>query len=83
MSPAATRVTADGCTPVWFRMLSMESKLNRRTKRAALRATQAWSPAERLEAFLTHCRLMADLHNAGQANRLEQGGRGLPSHVTA
>jgi hypothetical protein len=48
----------------------MESKLAEEAERALIDATQRLSPEERLNAFLVHCRLMMELHEAGQRARL-------------
>jgi hypothetical protein len=44
----------------------MESKLANDAERALIEATQKLSPEERLNAFLTHCRLVMELHEASQ-----------------
>ena len=44
----------------------MESKLANEAERALIEATQRLSPEERLNSFLTHCRLIMELHEAGQ-----------------
>ena len=44
----------------------MESKLARELDRALVEATQRLTPEERLNAFLTHCELMIELHRAGE-----------------
>ena len=49
----------------------MESKLAKDAERALIEATQRLSPEERLNAFLAHCRLMAELYEAGQAARAD------------
>ena len=54
-------------------MNSMESKLAREAKLAAIAATQRLTPEERLNAFLQHCQLMVALYRAGQVSRSEAG----------
>jgi len=44
----------------------MESKVAKQAERALVEATQRLSPEERLNAFLAHCRLVIELHEAGQ-----------------
>jgi hypothetical protein len=44
----------------------MESKVAKEAERALIEATQRLSPEERLNAFLAHCRLVMELHEAGQ-----------------
>lgn len=48
------------------RLTSMESKLANEAERALIEATQRLSPEERLNSFLAHCRLIMELHEAGQ-----------------
>ncbi len=59
------------------RLGSMESKLAQAAERALVEATQKLSPEERLNAFLTHCRLVTQLYEAGQKIRTE-GSRSKP-----
>ncbi len=47
----------------------MESKLAKEAERALIDATQRLSPEERVNAFLTHCRLVMELYDAGQKMR--------------
>lgn len=47
----------------------MDSKVAKEAERALVEATQRLSPEERLNAFLEHCRLVAQLYEAGQAVR--------------
>ena len=51
-------------------MRSMESKLATDARRALLAASQRLTAEERLNAFLAHCRLIAELHDAGKRLRL-------------
>jgi hypothetical protein len=44
----------------------MESKLAKEAERALVDATQAMSPEERVNAYLTHCRLVMQLYEAGR-----------------
>ena len=53
----------------------MESKLAKQAERALVEATQRLSPEERLNAFLTHCRLLMELHGAGQTMRMRSSQR--------
>jgi hypothetical protein len=48
----------------------MESKLATDARRALLAANQRLTPAERLNAFLAHSRLMLELHRAGERLRV-------------
>jgi hypothetical protein len=50
----------------------MESKVAKEAERALVEATQRLSPEERLNAFLTHCRLVMELYEAGQRVRTAQ-----------
>jgi hypothetical protein len=47
----------------------MESKLMKEAELALVEATQRLSPEERLNAFLTHTRLMMELYDAGRRAR--------------
>jgi hypothetical protein len=47
----------------------MESKLAAQSRHSLLVASQRLTAAQRLDAYLVHCRLMADLHQAGQRMR--------------
>lgn len=47
----------------------MESKLAMEAERQLIEATQRLSPQERLNAMLEHCRLVAELYEAGQELR--------------
>lgn len=49
--------------------MQMDSKLARQAEKALVAATQALTPEQRLEAFVAHCRLMAELHAAGARQR--------------
>jgi hypothetical protein len=51
------------------KMRQMESKLAAQSKRLLLAANQRLTPAEGLDAYLAHCRLMFDLYRAGQRVR--------------
>ena len=51
------------------RIANMESRVAKDAERELIRATQELTPEERLNAFLTHCRLMMDLYEAGQKLR--------------
>jgi hypothetical protein len=44
----------------------MESKLAKEARRALVAENQKLSPEQRLEAFLVHCRLVAELREAGR-----------------
>jgi hypothetical protein len=44
----------------------MQSKLAQQARLAAIAATQLLTPEERLNAFLAHCQLMVELHDAGK-----------------
>jgi hypothetical protein len=44
----------------------MESRIAKEAEKAA---TQRLTPEERVNAFLTHCRLVAELYSAGKALR--------------
>jgi hypothetical protein len=48
----------------------MESKLAKEAEQELVAATQRLSPEERVNAFLTHCRLVMDLYEAGQRMRV-------------
>jgi len=47
----------------------MESKVAKEAERALVEATQRLGPEERLNAFLTHCRLVMELYETGQKVR--------------
>jgi hypothetical protein len=47
----------------------MESKLAAQSKRSLLEANQRLTPAQRVAAYVVHCRLMFDLYQAGQRAR--------------
>jgi hypothetical protein len=47
----------------------MKSKLAQESEQALIEATQKLCPEERLNAFLEHCRLVTQLHEAGQQLR--------------
>jgi len=47
----------------------MESKLAEEAKLALIAATQRLTPEQRLNAFLAHCQLVMELHQAGQPLR--------------
>lgn len=49
----------------------MESKLAQQVRQELIAATQTWTPEQRLEAFLEHCQLMAELYEAGRRLRAE------------
>jgi hypothetical protein len=51
----------------------MESKLANEAKLALIAATQRLTPEQRLNAFLAHCQLMAELRKAGAQLRSTQG----------
>ncbi|HXW91710.1 MAG TPA: hypothetical protein VEK33_14260 [Terriglobales bacterium] len=53
----------------------MESKLAQETDRSLVEATQRLSPEERLNAFLTHCRLVMELYEAGRELEARSGRR--------
>jgi hypothetical protein len=50
-------------------MSAMRSKLAAAAKKSLVAQSQRLTRAERLEAFLVHSRLMAELHRAGQEHR--------------
>lgn len=50
----------------------MESKLANHAEQMLLEAMQRLTPEERLNAFLTHCRLMMELYHAGRQMRAAQ-----------
>jgi hypothetical protein len=50
----------------------MESRIAAEAERALIEATQRLSPEERVNAFLTHCRLVAELRAAGEALRASE-----------
>jgi len=50
----------------------MESKVAKQAERALVEATQRLSPEERLNAFLTHCRLVVELYEAGRKIRTRE-----------
>jgi hypothetical protein len=62
-------------TGVLARLGSMESRVAQEAERALVEATQRLSPEARLNAFLTHCRLLMELHRAGR-KLLEQKAAG-------
>ena len=47
----------------------MDSKLALHQKEAVFRAVRQLSPEQRLNAFLTHCRLVTGLYQAGAVRR--------------
>ena len=47
----------------------MDSKLARQQKDAVFRAVQRLTPEQRLNAYLTHCRLVMGLYQAGAVRR--------------
>jgi hypothetical protein len=47
----------------------MKSKLAMEARRALVAATRKLSPTQRLDAFLVHSRLVAELHAAGEKLR--------------
>ena len=47
----------------------MESKLAKQAEQALIEATQRLTPEERLNAFLTHCKLVMELYEAGRKMR--------------
>lgn len=47
----------------------MDSKLAKEAETALIAVTQRLSPEQRLESFVTHCRLMAELYAAGERLR--------------
>lgn len=51
----------------------MSSKLARDLKRAQIAEAQRWTPEERVQAFLAHSRLLAELYLAGQKTAGSQG----------
>lgn len=47
----------------------MHSKLALQQKEAVFRAVRLLTPQQRLDAFLTHCRLVTELYQAGAVQR--------------
>jgi hypothetical protein len=47
----------------------MDSKLARQQKDAVFQAVQRLTPEQRLNAYLTHCRLVMGLYRAGAVRR--------------
>jgi hypothetical protein len=47
----------------------MESRIAKEAEKALIEATQRLTPEQRVNAFLTHCRLVAELYSAGKALR--------------
>lgn len=66
------RLAVDPSAADWARLPSMESKIAKEAERALVEATQRMSPEERLNAFLAHCRLVMELHEAARAVRGSQ-----------
>ena len=56
---------AQRCARV-YNFTTMQSKLAQQARLAAIAATQLLTPEERLNAFLAHCQLMVELHEAGK-----------------
>jgi hypothetical protein len=50
----------------------MNSKLAKEAELALVEATQRLSPEQRVDAFLTHCRLVMELFEAGQKMQCRQ-----------
>jgi hypothetical protein len=50
---------------------AVESKLAQQLRQELIAATQALTPEQRLEAFLEHSQLMAELYEAGRHLRAE------------
>jgi len=50
----------------------MESKLAKQAEQSLREAARRLTPEARLDAFLTHCRLMMDLYHAGEKIRAVQ-----------
>ena len=50
---------------------AVESKLAQQLRQELIAATQALTPEQRLEAFLEHCQLVAELYGAGCRLRAE------------
>ena len=50
---------------------AVESKLAQQLRQELIAATQALTPEQRLEAFLEHSQLMAELYEAGRRLRAE------------
>jgi hypothetical protein len=50
---------------------AVESKLAQQLRQELIEATQALTPEQRLEAFLEHSQLMAELYEAGRRLRAE------------
>jgi hypothetical protein len=44
----------------------MESKLAQEVERALIESVRQWTAEQRLNAFLAHCRLMAELYRADE-----------------
>ncbi len=50
---------------------AVESKLTQQLRQEVIAATQALTPEQRLETFLEHSQLMAELYEAGRRLRAE------------
>ena len=57
------------CTIVAWYHLSVESKVAKEARLALLADARRLTPEQRLNAFLTHCQLVMQLHVAGQKIR--------------
>jgi hypothetical protein len=55
---------------------AVESKLAQQLRQELIEATQALTPEQRLEAFLEHSQLMAELYEAGRRLRAEAESNG-------
>jgi hypothetical protein len=60
----------------------MHSKVAQQSREALLDQHRTWTPEQRLAAFLTHCRLMAQLKEAGEKLRREARGDSTPRSRT-
>ena len=60
LNPGAPRPTIRS----GLQFTSMQSKLAQEARLAAIATTQLLTPEKRLNAFLAHCRLMMELHEA-------------------
>lgn len=54
------------------RIFRMESRVAKQAEHDLIEAMKRMTPEQRLEAFIRHCRLMAELHLAGERHRALQ-----------
>jgi hypothetical protein len=53
----------------------MKSEVALEAERELIRATQRLTPEQRIDAFLAHCRLVMELHQAGKDRRMRDSGQ--------